>query len=131
MPEFVLTDSEGREVSDAFYVNKRLVVSFLAPWSVLSVDQMPLMAEMAEQLPRDTEVVGVLVQESAGSLQTFMHRGGYEINLLADETGSMATDFGVTTLPQHYLVNSSGKVVEIVNGVMTAEELLERLELVN
>jgi len=129
LPNFTLPDSDGFLISGAQFTGKELLISFLSPWSTQSLEQVRVINETHLELSKREEILAVFVQESPGALETFMRRGNYEFNAISDERGNVAqSQFKVTTLPQHFFVDRTGTIQEIVTGLMSKQEIFERLE---
>ena len=102
--------------------NKKLLLTFLSPWSPLSQDQALILSGIDSD-----EILAVSLQETEARTQVFMQRGSYTFPIVADPEGKSGTDYNVTILPQHYLIDSSGKIQEIITGVLSKNEILNIL----
>jgi hypothetical protein len=114
------------EEKDVSSFENKYVLSFVSTWSVNSLEQISIINETHKEL-EDESVITVFLQESEGAVQTFIRRGRYEFTALADKNGESTNEFPITTLPQHFFVDSTGKLAEIYNGVLTKEKLLLKL----
>ena len=114
-------DSKG-VIGLAKYKGKKLLLTFLAPWSPLSQDQALILSGL-----NSDETLAVALQESEARTQAFMQRGGYTFPVAADPEGRTAADYNVTILPQHYVIDAQGTVREVVAGVLSKDEILTKL----
>ena len=126
-PPLVLPNLQKREINLSDLKGKKIMVSFLSPWSPPSLEQASIFSNLSTSLLSDQEILTVLLQESQASAETFMKRGNYKFPVLVDRDGQSATNFQVTLLPQHFIIDSQGSIQEIVNGVISQNEALEKL----
>lgn len=124
-PGLSLTSNDGNLVNTSG-LKKKYVLTFLSTWSIQSLEQIPLLSEAQKRLD-DKTIIGVFLQESKGVVSTFMRRGGYTFTALADVSGESTNKFPVMTLPQHFFVDSQGKLQKIFTGVLTSEEIINTL----
>jgi hypothetical protein len=73
-------------------------------------------------------MLAISLQESLATTQTFMQRGSYSFPIVVDKDGKTGEDYNVTILPHHYFIDTSGAIHEIHTGVLSQEELFEKLE---
>jgi len=101
-----------------------VVVNFFATWCVpCQVEHPELVAfERAHAARGDAEVVSVAFQDSPEELRAFFARNGGDWPVIVGDTGRMAIEFGVTGVPESYVVAPNGQVVAKFEGV-TAEGL--------
>jgi len=129
-PIFSLPNLEGRQVSVADYRGKKLLLTFIAPWSSLSLEQTPFLSDVAKSLTGNQAMLVVGLQESISTIQTLMTKGNYRFPAVADKDGLTAAAYNVSILPHHVFIDAKGNVQDSFTGVLTQEELMERLSLV-
>jgi cytochrome c biogenesis protein CcmG, thiol:disulfide interchange protein DsbE len=77
----------------------------------------------------DASVVSVVFSDDADDVEAFFEDNGGDWPVVRDDDGRIATDWGVTGVPESYLVAPNGQVrAKIVGGVDVEklEELLRR-----
>lgn len=126
-PDFSLPDLENNEISANKYTGKKLLLSFIAPWSLPSQEQSALLSQLADSKLEDAEILAVSLQESTAAAKSFTKRSNYSFPVVADKNGITADDYGVTLLPHHVFIDETGTVKDTYTGVLIKEELLERL----
>lgn len=112
---FDIDDHRGRWV----------LVNFFAVWCVpCRVEHPDLVAfDEAHADAGDVQVVSVAFQERPENLRSFFEANGGDWPVLGEETGPIAVSWGVTGVPESFLVSPQGVVVHRFVGGVTLEEL--------
>lgn len=116
-----LVDSAGQWV----------LVNFFATWCTpCRAEHDDLVAfATAHALSGDASVVSVVFSDDDDEVRRFFEENGGDWPVVSDDDGRIATDWGVTGVPESYLISPEGEVrAKIVGGVDAAklEELLAR-----
>ncbi len=127
IPEFSLPDTNNKQIALSSFKGKNLLLTFFAPWSDPSKEQMRALSELNKELKADESMVGINLQDSTAVTDIFMRRGGYSFPVVSDRNGDTASLYQITVLPQHFLVDKDGKIQEVHIGVLEKNELLEKL----
>lgn len=127
-PALSLPNLVNKEISIPSFKGKKLLLSFIAPWSPLSLEQAPILSEVSKDLKKDQAVLVVSLQESIATTQTLMKKGNYMFSVVADKDGNTAADYNVTILPHHVFIDSEGKIRETFTGVLTKEEMQKKFD---
>ena len=117
---FDLDDHRGRWV----------LVNFFATWCAGCIQEHPELVAFSERhAGRDAIVVTVAFDDSPEAVRTFFERAGGDWPVLAGDVGSVPVDYGVTAVPETYLVSPAGYVVDKLVGAggVTAEQLDARI----
>lgn len=115
---FDLGDERGRFV----------LVNFFAAWCVPCVEEHDDLVRFANThaVADDARVVSVVFNDTPENVKAFFDERGGDWPVLADQDGSIAVSYGVTGVPESYLVAPDGRVVlKLLGGVRYDE--LERL----
>lgn len=136
---FDLDDHRGRWV----------VVNFFATWCAGCIIEHPELVAFSERHagseaggvaggagaplgavePLDAIVVTVAFDDSPAAVRAFFERAGGDWPVLAGDVGSVPVDYGVTAVPETYLVSPAGYVVDKLVGAsgVTADQLDARI----
>jgi cytochrome c biogenesis protein CcmG/thiol:disulfide interchange protein DsbE len=122
-PDFTLTMFDGSTFHLADQRGKIVVVNFWASWCPPCRDEMPLLTTAAGQLDSDVVLVGVNVWDQKDDAQSFADY--YQVNYpIAEDGGSMAVDFGVTGVPETFVIDGNGKIIARLPGPITSVQQL-------
>ena len=117
---FDLDDHRGRWV----------VVNFFASWCPGCLQEHPELVAFSERhAAGDAIVVTVAFDDSPAAVRAYFGRAGGDWPVLAGDVGSVPVDYGVTAVPETYLVSPAGYVVDKLVGAsgVTADQLDARI----
>ena len=101
-----------------------LVVNLFASWCGPCEVEHPLLMELARTHPDQT--FGVLYRDTPENGQQFLSQLGNPYKAVAlDEDGQGGLDFGLTGVPETFVVSADGQILEHVRGILTPETLEE------
>ncbi len=126
-PQFKLPDLENKQVALSDFTGKPVLLTFIAPWSPLSLEQVAFLSDVSQGLTSSERMIVISLQESVATTQTLMKNGNYTFPIVADLNGETAKDYAITLLPQHFFIDSKGTITHALTGVFTSEELLTQL----
>ncbi|MDE0667690.1 MAG: TlpA disulfide reductase family protein [bacterium] len=107
-----------------------VVVNFFATWCPGCITEHPELVTFSERhAAGDAIVVTVAFDDSPEAVRGFFERAGGDWPVLAGDVGSVPVDFGVTAVPETYLVSPAGYVVDKLVGAsgVTADQLDDRI----
>lgn len=73
----------------------------------------------------DVVVLAVNVREDQTTVEDYMEKHKYEMTVVMDKEGDMASTFFVGSFPTTFFVNEQGTLLGSVPGMLTAEMLDE------
>ena len=127
--------SDSVRTSDEFDLYERtgewVLVNFFATWCTPCVAEHDDLAAFsnAHSVAGDASVVSVVFSDTTKNVRAFFAKNGGDWPVVIDDDGRIATDWGVTGVPESYLIAPDGVVrAKIVGGVDVdkLDELLAR-----
>ena len=125
-PDFTLTDLAGQEVTLASLKGKVVVLDFWATWCPPCVKALPIVAEtVASFKDRGVVFYAVNAREDKAKIEAFLQSKSLDIPVLLDRDGGVMKLYGVSSIPQTFIVDQEGIVRSIHRGF--SPQLGERL----
>jgi len=123
---------DGSTVNIDALRGKWVVVNFFATWCTPCIVEHPELVRFAEEHAADgsAQVISIAYDTEPESLRTFFAENDGDWPVVVGDDARLALEFGVTGVPESFLVAPSGQVVAHFRGV-TADALdaeISRLE---
>ncbi|MHB8139496.1 MAG: TlpA disulfide reductase family protein [Smithellaceae bacterium] len=117
-PNFSLPGLDGRTVSLKDYRGKVVFVNVWATWCPSCRDEMPAMEKLYQELKGEAfEILAVSVDASgAKAVAPFMRARKLSFPALLDPEGTIGKPYGVTGVPESFIINKEGIIERIVIG---------------
>ena len=117
-PEFVLTDTRGRQHRLSDFRGGVVVVNFWAIWCPPCRAEMPSLQRAWERLrPHGIVVLAIDVGESSKRVADFAAGLSLDFPLLLDEQAEVFGKWSVPGLPTTFVVDQQGRLAYRANGV--------------
>jgi cytochrome c biogenesis protein CcmG, thiol:disulfide interchange protein DsbE len=102
-----------------------VVVNFFSTTCVPCIQEHPELKAWSERhaASGDASIVSVTFDDSPASVQQFFEANGGDWPVLVKDTGSIAISYGVTAVPESYLVDPFGVVRAKLIGGVKADDL--------
>lgn len=121
-PDFTMTTSEGKTLHLSDFKGRPVLLNFWASWCGPCKSEMPAIQAAWEQSGQDVDFVIVNMTDMGGeseeAAKAFLAEGGYTFPTYFDAGNSAATAFGVTSIPQTYLIDAEGNIIGACMGAM-------------
>ncbi|MCU1334501.1 MAG: Redoxin domain protein [Bryobacterales bacterium] len=114
-PDFKVVTETGRTISPANFGGKLLVLNFWASWCQPCLQEVPsLEVFQREFAPQGVVVLGVSVDKNEKLYHRFLDQFPVSFQVARDPSWDIAANYGTFQLPETYIIDSSGKVVQKV-----------------
>ncbi len=112
-PDFTLVDTKGKTWNLAELKGKVVFVNFWATWCPPCVEEMPSMQKVNAFMPSNQFVMLSILNNDRPSLaDAFLARIGATFPVLVDPKNLVANAYGVTGVPETYIVDKQGVLRE-------------------
>jgi peroxiredoxin len=125
-PSLSLPGLDGKALNISEYKGKKLLLTFMSPLFPQSLEQASVLADLFPELPEDTSMLAVSLQQTMGTTRVFMERSLYNFPIAYDKNGESAAVFNINYLPKSFLINEDGIVSEVYTGVFSKTEILNK-----
>ena len=128
-PDFDGETLDGASFDMAAQRGRWVVVNFFSTWCVQCVVEHPELAAFHDRYRADPDIrlVSVVFDDEVEDISRFFAEQGGDWPVVITNTGRTAIDFGVTAVPETYLVDPRGQVVAKFTGGVTLAGLETQL----
>lgn len=128
-PDFALTDLNGNEHQLSDYRGQGVFVNFWGTWCKPCEKEFPLM-EKQYQVYKDlgVQILAVNIAQSDFEVRRYAEQKNLTFPVVIDKTKSVMEGYNIKPLPTTILVNPEGKIVKIITGEMTEEDIIHYME---
>ncbi|MDE0115411.1 MAG: TlpA disulfide reductase family protein [bacterium] len=128
-PEFAGETLDGSSFDMAAQRGRWVVVNFFSTWCVQCVVEHPELVSFHDRYRNDPNIalVSVVFQDDVDVIARFFAERGGDWPIVISNTGRISIDFGVTAVPETYLVDPFGRVVAKFTGGVTLNGLENQL----
>lgn len=123
-PDFELTTFSGEQVRLSSYRGQIVVLNFWASWCPPCREETPLLETSQDNLGDDVVLIGIDIWDSESDARDFLEEFGVTYIVARDESGEVAIDYGVSGVPETFVIDAEGQIVARLTGpVKTLEQL--------
>lgn len=126
LPDFTLTDLDGRERNIREWSGQPLLLNFWATWCAPCLREMPLLQTLHQESPGGLQVIGIAV-DRAPAVESFIGEAGVTYPILIGQQKAIAAaeSFGpeFIALPFSILIAADGAVIGMEAGELEVDEL--------
>ena len=126
-PVFSSVSLDGKQVASSQLVGKAYIVNFFASWCPPCRAEIPDMVALQRKYgARGFTFIGVAVNETLPSMRQFIVKNkiNYPVVMVDEKLISAfntLVDGGVSAIPTSFVINSSGKVTQVITGARSKE----------
>jgi cytochrome c biogenesis protein CcmG/thiol:disulfide interchange protein DsbE len=126
MPRFDLAGPEAR-LSGETFAGEVALVNFFASWCVPCRAEHPLLMRLAAE--QHVPIYGIALKDKPENAARFISQMGNPYRRIGlDENGRVGIEFGITGVPETFVIDKSGHIRRHYGAPLTAEELKNDLE---
>ena len=130
-PDFTLArleEGEG-ELTLSSLRGKPVVVNMQASWCIPCREEAPIFEQVWKRhRDRGLVVVGVATKDFRSDARRFARKEGITFPVVLDGPGDLWGPYGITGLPETFVLDRQGKVVEAIIGAVNTDEDRARLD---
>jgi cytochrome c biogenesis protein CcmG/thiol:disulfide interchange protein DsbE len=112
-PDFSFRADNGKTVTARDFGGKLLLVNFWASWCAPCVEEMPALDQLSRDLgPKGLVVLAVSQDKEESAYKQFLEKNPVSFMTVRDPSKDVQLKYGTNLLPESYLIDSNGKVIE-------------------
>lgn len=126
LPEAIVLDAAGEEVSTQSFLGQPMVINFWFSTCVPCERELPDFAEVHAEVGDEVRFIGINTIDSAPVMERFAEERGVTYELYQDTFVEFVEAVGIAAFPQTLFVTSDGVIVD-QTGVIDADGLREKV----
>ena len=108
-PNFMLTDLKGKDWQLSDLRGKVVFVNFWATWCPPCIKEMPSMDALNKRMSgKPFQMLTILYNDRPEFGQSLVNKSGYNFPVLIDADSSTAKQYGLTGVPETYIIDTQG-----------------------
>jgi cytochrome c biogenesis protein CcmG, thiol:disulfide interchange protein DsbE len=130
-PNFSFRADNGKTVTAHDFGGKLLLVNFWASWCAPCVEEMPALDRMARELgPKGLVVLAVSQDKEESAYKQFLEKNPVAFMTVRDPSKEVQLDYGTNLLPESYLIDRNGKVLEkfVSSQAWASPQMIEHVQ---
>jgi len=114
-PDFNVRADSGKVLTAHDFGGKLLILNFWATWCQPCVSEVPSLNTLQRELgPDGVVVLGISEDKDPQAYQQFLQRFNVSYQTARDPSAATKTEYGTVQIPETYIIDTKGKVVEKV-----------------
>ena len=116
-PDFDTVDLQGNVWSLSKLKGQVVFLNFWATWCPPCREEMPSMQRLYAKLPKDKfEMIALFNKDEPAAVKNFIAKLGITIPILSDEYNFAGAKYGLTGLPETFIIDKQGIIREKIIG---------------
>ena len=108
-PNFMLTDIKGKDWQLSDLRGKVVFINFWATWCPPCLQELPSMEALNKSMAdKPFQMLTILYNDRPEFGQSLVNKSGYNFPVLIDSDSSTAKEYGLTGVPETYIVDTQG-----------------------
>jgi cytochrome c biogenesis protein CcmG/thiol:disulfide interchange protein DsbE len=129
VPDFQLTTLDGQEISLSSLQGNVTVLNFFASWCVPCREEAPDLEETWQAYQdQGVQFVGIAYKDAKSRAQAFLAEFGTTYPSAVDPANRTARAYGVTGVPETFIIDRQGRLVRHILGAVSRAELSLEIE---
>jgi peroxiredoxin len=114
---FSVKASDGQTYSVNDFKGRVLVLNFWASWCQPCVEEMPSLNRFAQEMKgKGVTVLGISIDHDEAKYEKFVKAVNLKFPVYRDDQGSIPASYGTFKVPETYIIDRNGRVVEKIIG---------------
>lgn len=122
-PDFSFKDAEGNKISLSNFRGNNILLVFWATWCGYCKKELPDLKNFVEKYGDEIIVLTLVNQESPEVIQEYIEQEKINFSVIIDGSGEIWNSYLVRGTPSHFLIDKEGRVVAVIPGYATKENL--------
>ena len=118
------------QVSLSDFAGKPLILNFWASWCMSCREEAREFEAFWQDHRSEVALLGIAIQDTPDEAMSFVKTFGKTYPIGLDVTGAAGIDYGVTGVPETFLISKDGKIAHKVSGPVSKVELERLLSLI-
>lgn len=117
-PDFMLTSLSGQKVRLSELRGKVVLLNFWATWCPPCREEVPSLARLANAMSNtDFQMITVAIdKEGRKAVDEYFQHAGVRLTTLLDPTGDVGKSYGITGVPETFIIDKHGLIKKKVIG---------------
>jgi cytochrome c biogenesis protein CcmG, thiol:disulfide interchange protein DsbE len=107
---------------------KPVAINFWASWCDPCRKEAPALERVARSLEGRAQLVGVNWTDRAGAARSWIDDHGWTFPNLRDANGTVGSHYGLSGLPTTFILDSRGRIADVLLGPQSESSLRDALE---
>lgn len=127
-PDFTLDLLDGSTIRLSDLRGNVVVVNFWATWCPPCEEELPALQSLSSQYQPEVVFLGLAYEDQESLVRAAVARLGLTYRIGLDVDGRIARAYGITGVPETFVIGPQGEVAFVHIGPVTAEELTGELD---
>ncbi len=123
-PDFEVSTFTGEPLQLSTLRGQVVILNFWASWCPPCRNETPLLEAAQDNLGDDVALVGIDIWDAEGDARDFLAQYGVTYTVGHDDSGEVAVDYGVSGVPETFVIDAEGRIVARFPGEVTSLEQL-------